>query len=257
MTISERNDLLVALRGLAPSTPYARGVLDVLRLLNLVRADSAGPTGEIAGYVLASLGAHIEDGVAVCFDWNDLDAAGLRGADVLRAWEAARLAAVSRPTPGRVVQVAQAVIKARRGEEDRYLMQWDAHARRYQPLGGKREPGDPDTASTLRREIGEELGLDHTPTPDECGLALLLGDWGTEEISAAYGIYTRYSIDYYAVTRIGFPIHTGDDTRWLARSEIAAGRAEDGRAVSMTYQQALGWDRLDALLPCYLDGGPG
>lgn len=247
-------DLLAALRNLAPSTPYARGVLDALCLLGLIAADGA-PSGEVAGYVLASLAAHVEDGIALRFDWNDLDGEGLRGVDVLRAWESARVAAVPHPTPGRIVEVVQAVIKARQDGEDRYLMQWDAHAGRYQPLGGKREPGDPDTAAALRREIREELGLDRIPTRDECALTSLLAGWPTEEISAAYGIYTRYSIDYYAATRISFPVRAGGETRWLSRREIAAGRADDGRAVSDTFQRALGWNPLDALPACHLAGG--
>ncbi len=242
--------LLAALRRPNRETPYARGVADLLTLLGLLReGPPAGPSGEVAGMVLASLAAHLRDGVTAGLSWDDLDAAGLRGVDILRALEASRLARVAAPTPARVARTVQAVIKARRGGEDVYLMQYDAHAGRYQPIGGKVEASDDGPEAALRREMWEELGLKELPTAQTCPLALILGDWGKTEISATYGILTRYAFDFLYVEAVAFPLVTDEATRWLSRAEIAAAWAADGRAISPIYAEGPGLARLDGLPP--------
>jgi 8-oxo-dGTP pyrophosphatase MutT (NUDIX family) len=237
------------LESLEASTDYARGALDVLRLMGLARLSGGKvePADEVAGMLIDSLRAHLADGVAVAVDWGDLDAAGFRGVDLLRAIEAARIERVDKPTPGRVVEVTQGIVKARRGDRDVYLMQFDAHAGRYQPIGGKKDPTDADTAEALRREMMEELGLDSLPGPDQCRLTPVRVDWLTTTISATYGIVTAYAMDFYHVGDLRFDIPTDADTRWLTREEIAAQQAADGRAISTVYQEALGLDALDAL----------
>ena len=227
---------------------YARGVLDVLRLLGLISGHDA-PSDEVAAMFIESLRAHLADGVVVGLRWGDLDAQGLRGVDILRAIETARAAAVTSPTPARTVRIAQAVIKGRRGSEDLYLMQYDAHAGCYQPLGGKQDAGDADSAAALRRELMEELRLDALPGPDLCTLTLLRADWQKTAPSPTYGILTRYSADFYTVSAIRFPIALTGGTRWIARAEIAARRTADGKAITSLYEEALGWDVLDAIPP--------
>ncbi len=248
----DRAALSAVLATLTPRSAYARGVLDLLHVLGLVRSgeDGASPADEVAAMVLDSLRAHLADGVPVGLPWGDLDAGGLRGVDVLRAIEAARLNAVPSPTPGRVVRVAQAVIKGRRGGEDVYLMQYDRHAGRYQPIGGKQEPDDDGPEAALRREMAEELGLEAPPGPADCTLVPLRLGWRTSEVSATYGILTAYQFDFFAVQDIRFPLPADESTRWLTRTEVAAGRASDGRAVSPVYTAALGGlGALDALPP--------
>lgn len=234
---------------LAHSSDYTRGVLDVLRLLGLIRMEGneARPAGKVPAMVLNSLRAHLQDGVTVGLNWDDLDTEGLRGVDILRAIEAARLARVMEPTPGRLAQAAVAVIKAQWGNESLYLMQYDAHAGRYQPIGGKQEASDRDLAETLRREMAEELGLPGPPGPKDCTLRPILQEWCTTELSATYGILTRYTFAFFNVENVRFPLTTNDDTRWLTRDEIAAGRARDGRVVSPLYGEALGLALLDEL----------
>lgn len=240
-----------ALEDPSQASSYVRGVTDLLRLLGLLRDEDgrAAPADEVAGMVLDSLRAHLRDGVTVGLAWGDLDGEGLRGVDILRAIEAARLARVAEPTPGRVVRVAQAVIKARRDGEEVYLMQYDRHAGQYQPIGGKQKPEDADSAAALRREIAEELGLDGPPGVEACTLRLLKAGWGAIRQSATYGILTRYTFDFYHVEKMGFPVKTGQDTRWLSRAEMVAGRAEDGRAISSVYAEALDQAMLDGLSP--------
>lgn len=241
--------LKTVLRDLTDSTPYARGAIDVLRLLGLVGVEEgdAAPTGEVAALLLVSLAAHLEDRVVVGFDWNALDSEGLRGVDILRAFEEARLRRVEQPTPGRAVRVVQLIAKARRAGQDAYLMQYDSQARQFQPIGGKWEPRDGDPAVALRREIAEELGLAAPPAPEDCALVRVLADWGTTALSATYGILTRYAFDLFHATAIGFPIREDADTRWITRAELAAAQADDGRAISTIYAEALGLDRLDGL----------
>lgn len=238
------------LADLSPRGAYERGVLDLLRLLGLVD----GPPGElrasdeVAGLLLSSLRAHLADDVRVGLRWGDLDATGLRGVDVLRAVETARARRVASPTPARAVRVVQAVIKGERGGEDVYLMQYDRHAGRYQPLGGKQEPADASPEAALRREIMEELRLDRAPGPAALALEPLGPGWQTRELSATYGVLTVYEMAFFVARAVRFEVPLDADTRWLARGEIAHGQAADGRPVSPVLQRALGGlERLDAL----------
>ncbi|GAB4483051.1 MAG: hypothetical protein Kow00124_32280 [Anaerolineae bacterium] len=233
--------VLAALQnGQPPAGEYARGVCDMLRLLGLLHGPTGSPepSDRLAGLLIDSLAAHLADGVPV--ELPPL-------VDLLRAIETLRMERVLDAAPARVVQVTQAVIKRRIGGVDHYLMQYDAAADWFQPLGGKCDPDDLDSAAALRREIGEELGLDAPPGPDDCALTPLLLGWQTRDLSATYGVLTAYTMDFYHLTAIRFPLETDRDTRWLARAEIAAGRARDGRPISDIYLRALGLPRLDAL----------
>lgn len=249
MSPANHSSLAVVLQTLSPSSDYARGALDVLALMGLVRMEQgrAVPADEVAAMVLNSLVAHLRDKVVVGLRWGDLDAESPRGVDILRAIEEARLQRVPQPSPARVVWAVEAVIKGRRGTQDLYLMQYDAHAGRFQPIGGKQEPYEHDLGDTLRREMAEELGLNAPPGPDACTLTLLRDDWQVTVLSATYGVLTCYTIAFYAVSRVRFPIRTDQDTCWLTREEIAAGRSHDGRAVSSAYVEGLGLERLDQI----------
>ncbi|HQE18813.1 MAG TPA: NUDIX domain-containing protein [Aggregatilineales bacterium] len=249
--LSDTASLDRALADLTRADDYTHGVLDLLYLLGLVEPGEGGfqPGGEVSAMVIASLQAHLADGVRVGLHWDDLDADGLRGVDILRAIEAARSRAVEQATPGRTVRVVQAVIKGRRGGEDVYLMQFDRHAGRYQPIGGKQDPEDASPEAALRREIMEELCLPAVPGPDVLALTPLEPPWQTREISATYGILTAYEMRFFAASEVGFPLALDDDTRWLTLAELERGMADDGRAISPVYQQGLdgGLARLDAL----------
>lgn len=237
--------LSTVLRELEDTMPYQQGVLDVLRLLGLIRLENGKgeATGEVAQMVLALLASQADSGGVIGFDWNDLDRTGLRGVDVLRTLQAAQGSIV----PTRSVCVAQAVIKAVRGNVEYYLMQFDAHAGQYQPIGGKVDSTDKDSAGALCREIGEEMELGALPVEEFCKLNLLISDWTAAKISPTYGVMTEYTFDFYHVTDIKFPIQQNGYTRWLRRGEIERGRADDSRPVSTVYLEALGMEQLDAL----------
>src|SRR5574341_299293 len=229
-----------SLATLDPSSDYSRGVLDMLALLGLIRLEEDGravPADKVAAMVLDSLRAHLADNVVVGLRWDDLDAPAPRGVDILRAAEAARLAAAPEATPGRIAQAVVAVIKSRDGAgADRYLMQYDAHAGSFQPIGGKAEPGEDNAEVTLRREMAEELGLPAPPGPKLCALAPLESGWEVTRLSATYGILTRYTFTFFHALSMRFPLSIDQNTRWLTRAEIAAERAEDGRAISPIFQ---------------------
>src|SRR5690606_15714456 len=65
-----------ALADLSRGDDYTRGVLDLLVLLGLVEPGEGGfqPGGEVSAMVIASLRAHLADGVRVGLHWDDLDA---------------------------------------------------------------------------------------------------------------------------------------------------------------------------------------
>lgn len=245
-------ELTAALRLLSGGTDYQRGVLDVLRLLGLLAAEENAPSGDIARQVLAYLAAHAEQGTPLSFDWNSLEGGAL-GVDVLRAIEQAWAAQTGAPLPGgvagREVQVVQSVIKARRNGFEYYLMQYDADARQYQPIGGKVEPSDADAAAAMRREIAEELLLEVPIEHDDCVLTVLRSGWEAVKVSPTYGVLTRYDFSFYHVGEIRFPVNQTAFTRWLRRAEIERGRGDDSRPVSLIYAEALGMDVLDGLEP--------
>jgi 8-oxo-dGTP pyrophosphatase MutT (NUDIX family) len=250
ISLSNQRNLADALAALSADDDYARGALDVLRLLGLVEEQDNGfePAGEVSAMFIHSLLAHLRDGLPFRFEWDDLDAEGVRGVDVLRVAESARIQAVPEPTPGRVVKVVQAIVKLRGQDgEDRYLMQFDRHAGRYQPVGGKQEPDEADPRLSLRRELAEELGLDTPPGPDLCELIPVGEVWRTAISSPTYGILTGYTFTFFHVVNVHFPIWVDEDTCWMKRGEIVRGRADDGREISPIYLEALGLARLDEL----------
>jgi 8-oxo-dGTP pyrophosphatase MutT (NUDIX family) len=239
-----REALLEALRRLEAGSAYERGVIDMLRLLGWVHDHDghAMATGTMAHFILSSLWAHLNDGIAVGIDWE----AAPVGLALLREMEITRIALVSDPTPARETTAIQAIIKARQAGEDVYLMEFDAGAGQYQPIGGKQEPGE-DPTETLRREIAEELGLAAPPGPEDCRFHPLTLAWRVTRVSATYGLLTRYTFHFYHLTDVTFPLPTDADRRWLSRREVLADRAADGRPVSSLYREALGAEELDGL----------
>lgn len=237
--------LLEALLRLKAASAYERGVLDTLRLLGLIhdRDGQAAATSDIAGLILRSLWAHLRDGIAIGIDWGTSSV----GLALLRAMETTRIAIVPDATPAREVHAAQAIIKAQHSAEDVYLMQFDAQAGQYQPIGGKQEENEGDPTQTLLREIAEELGLPSIPGPDDCHLHPLEMAWRVTCLSATYGVLTQYTFDFYHVTAITFALPTDNDTRWLSRREVLSGLADDGRPISLLYREAIGAEWLDSL----------
>src|SRR5438128_10325271 len=88
------------------------------------------------------------------------------GTRIVHLLQDSRLACSVNPTPLRTIRAVMAVIKARRGDEDVYLMQYDHKAEQFQPIGGKQEVTDASSEAALTRELCEELALANL-TPGE------------------------------------------------------------------------------------------
>lgn len=217
----------------------------MLALLGLT--SSSQPAGVVERLLLDLLAAHNDDGLPIQFDWSDLDKEGLRGVDVLRAFEQERLAIIEQPTPARSVEVVEAIIKRTVDGTVQYFMQYDVHGGRFQPIGGKCDPEDADTNVALRREMFEELALSAIPDAEAVKLRQLDTTWSPTEISSTYGILTAYTFSFYLVEVMRVPLRNDPNNAWLTRAEIEAGTASDGRAISQVYVDAFGWGKLDRL----------
>jgi 8-oxo-dGTP pyrophosphatase MutT (NUDIX family) len=244
----QRRRLAAALNDLSEDAEYARGVRDLLSLLGIT--DARQPSGRVAGMLIDVLKAHLADGIEIGLDWENLDAPAPRGVDFLKVIEGARLRNVSAPTPARSVEAAASIIKSSRAGVESYLMQYDAHAGRYQPIGGKREPHEQSLEETLRREFAEELALPEIPGPAVFSVKQI-GTWDELTSSATYGIITRYAFTFFHVLKMNLPIPDGPlgdgITRWVTRAEMDSGTAADGRSISPIYLDGLGKEVFDGL----------
>lgn len=211
---------------------YRRGVYDVLRALGVLEGEN--PVSPMAYYLIQSLIASLRDGAFTPAMWQGLVSQECEGtgARLTHLLETHRMECVEDPTPLRAIRAVVAVIKARRGNESVYLMQWDDKAEQFQPIGGKREAFDKDNEDTLVRELHEELlltglknGVDFTIKPIREGVKL-------HTVSATVHLMTQYEHNFYQLTNIRFPFTTDHNTRWLTSDELANGKTHDGKKVS-------------------------
>src|SRR5579885_396348 len=109
------------------SDEYARGVRDVLVALGALSPDKGELASPMAYYLVRSLLATLQDGALTQASWQGLpsDQCAGTGARLVRLLEENRLACCDNPTPLRIVRTVNAVIKAQRGNNDVYLMQYD------------------------------------------------------------------------------------------------------------------------------------
>jgi len=241
---------LTGAKGLHGTEESTQQLVELLLLLNLIELenDIVRPTGEVSSMFLQSLAAHLKSGFPVGLDWNDLDSESLRGVDILRAVETARIQSLTDPPPARIVSVVQAIIKTSIDGVDHYFMQYDYKARRYQPVGGKVDPEDKDAVAALCREIFEELELSSIPTGSDLTLELIKEGWHEQTISATYGILTSYTFSFFHITDIwSFSLRQNNINQWLPQAEIAAGYAADGRDITPIFNVGVGWGVLNTL----------
>lgn len=248
-TRNRQQSLVQILESLEPSTDYAQGALDVLALLGLIEpsGNKIAPTGEIAGMLLGSLRAHLLDAQVCQFGWNRVGDAQAPGIAFLRQIELARQRATNTPSPARAVEVAQAVFKTEQAREACYLMEYDNGAGHFQLPGGKVDKEDSDLEATVRRELYEELGLLALPEHPQCQLIPVKSRFVKESSSATYGILTRYSFHFYAVTHFDGPLKTSEVLVWIGEREMRAGAVRDGRRISSVLLEAFTPAELAAL----------
>ena len=228
---------------LPSNSEYQRGVYDTLAALGVLtdRGELASP---MAYYFIRSLGASLADNALDAAAWQGTaheDCAGT-GAQLVRLLESHRLACCDDPTPLRIVRAVTAVIKARRGSENVYLMQYDSKARQFQPIGGKQESFDVDSLAALTRELGEELNLASLQAGIDFKAHPLKENIRVDEVSASTNVITRYDHSFYHLTDIRFALaidELADVTRWLSEAELAAHQTTDGLAVTALFDEQL------------------
>lgn len=218
----------------APSQDYRQAIRDMLAVFGVLSGETDEVTSPMAYYFVQSLLHSVQSGALTPDMWRGLtgeDCAG-SGARLVHFLEENRLACSPRPTPLRIIRAVIGVIKARRGGEDVYLMQYDHKAEQFQPIGGKQEASDASSEAALTRELCEELSLtDLTPGKD-FRIQPLAEHVQFMEVSASVHVVTQYDHGFYHLTDIRFPLHTDHDTRWISASDLAAGKTDDGYAIS-------------------------
>ena len=242
-------------RSSSPSSPassqdvqgdYDRAVRDLLVALGVLSAESGAPTSPMAYYFVQSLSYAILDRALTPESWRSLPDEGCAGsgARLVHLLEETRLTCATSPTPLRVVRAVTAVIKARHGDQDVYLMQYDHKARQFQPLGGKQEAFDADGVAALTRELCEELNITSLTPGQDFAVHPLTQNVQVSEVSASVHVLTRYDHSFYHLSDIRFPLPIDSTTRWLTAAEMVAGRTTDGYAVTSLFE-----DYLPGILP--------
>ena len=222
----------------AVSDAYRQAVYDVLTALGVLKAGTHEVTSPMAYYFVQSLVALVRDAereghtLAGAWQGRPSQAQAGMGARLVNLLDTYRLGAISAPTPLRSISAVMSVIKARRGNEDVYLMQYDEKAEQFQPIGGKCEAFDASNEAALLRELSEELNLPPLTLGVDLKVHLLAGNQAEQKVSATLQLITQYDHSFYHLTDVKFPLHTDDQTRWLTSAELQAGRTSDGLAIS-------------------------
>jgi 8-oxo-dGTP pyrophosphatase MutT (NUDIX family) len=213
---------------------YRRAVHDLLIALGVISAQTGQFTSPAAYCFVQSLLCAFRDGALKAETWAGalVDECAGTGVRLVRLLESHRLACVAAPTPLRRVQAVMAIIKARRAGTDVYLMQYDQKAAQFQPLGGKRETFDASNAAALTRELCEELEIERLTPGEDFNIHPLIEHIKINTVSASLHVLTQYDHSFYHLTDVRFPIRTDSITRWITAAELAAGKTEDGYAIS-------------------------
>jgi 8-oxo-dGTP pyrophosphatase MutT (NUDIX family) len=236
-------DLLnAALRQIAQSaahtsdvpSDYRNALCDLFEGLGILRQDRQTFSAPTARFFVQSLLRCLEEGVLTAEAWHgapEEQCSGI-GATLTRALERHRRECSPQPQPLRMIHTAVAVIKARRNGEDVYLMQYDALARQFQPIGGKRELSDESTAAALVRELREELAMEDLMPERDFRLYPLVEGVRETSISESTHVLSAYEHSFYQLLDVCFRLPEDDVTRWLTAHELLSGRTQDGRKVS-------------------------
>lgn len=207
-----------------------------------------------AYYFIRALIAGLQDGTLGTAAWRDQR--GSAGFAMLEALERARLKREEHPIPMRQLAAVMSVIKKPGNGKMLYLMQYDAKAEQYQPLGGKREYTDADDQSALLRELSEELNLPTLTVGTDLDIQFI-ATATVDKVSSSIGVLTRYRHTFFHITNAKFLVDparevTNDNiTTWLDEDALRSGRAPDGKAISRIYEETIGdvLDQMSSSLP--------
>lgn len=213
---------------------YRQAVHDLLVGLGIIDSETGAYSSPMAYYFVQSLISTLHDAALTPQSWLGVpgDPCTGIGAQLVRLLESHRADCVPLPTPLRSVSVVMAIIKAQRGDDDAYLMQYDRGARQFQPIGGKREAFDASNEAALTREICEELAIDALTPGEDFIIQPLIEHARVNTISASLHILTQYDHSFYHLRGVRFRLDTDSDTRWITAAEVAAGRTRDGLAIT-------------------------
>jgi 8-oxo-dGTP pyrophosphatase MutT (NUDIX family) len=237
--------LTAALRQIAQSaahtsdvpSDYQNALCDLFEGLGVLRQDRQTFSTSTARFFVQSLLRCLEEGALTAEAWHGApeEPCGGIGATLTRALERHRRECSAQPQPLRMIHTAVAVIKARRNGEDVYLMQYDALARQFQPIGGKRELSDESTAAALVRELREELAMEDLMPERDFRLYPLIEGVRETSISESTHVLSAYEHSFYQLLDVRFHLPEDDATRWLTAHELLSGRTQDGRKVSRLF----------------------
>ncbi|RMF50953.1 MAG: NUDIX hydrolase [Chloroflexota bacterium] len=213
---------------------YQSALRDLFTGIGVLSQDGQTFSTPTARFFVQSLLRCLEEGALTASAWQGTPESfcdGL-GAALTQTLEEHRLGCSAQPQPLRIVQTAVAIIKAQRNGEDVYLMQYDAAARQFQLLGGKREPSDESTAAALIRELREELGMAHLTPERDFKLYPLVEGVREMSVSESTHVLSAYDHSFYQLLQVRFRLPEDEVTRWLTMHELIHGRTHDGRKVS-------------------------
>lgn len=226
-----------------PRQEYLLGLLDVLAALGVVeqRDDglSARAVSPLACWALRILCDIFSHGAPLVGDWHsagrtapaDLRHPFARATDFLAALDRRRYELLPMAAPVREVSASVGVLPRhdQRGDTQ-FLLTYDHDARSWQLPGGRPAPGDATPRDTLRRELGEELGLRPGELAELTLIDLLPALLHTRE-SPTYGPRSRTTFTPFLV--LGAQALPADgDLRWVDEAEVRAGRTGDGARIA-------------------------
>jgi len=215
-----------------------RGFAQVLEALGAIRMDGEGriqAASQTGKYFLMSMASYVDADIPLIANWRSRGVYpdGTRdplqnAATLLYAMETRRSAFLQDAPSVRDEQVAQVLIKRQNpatgaGE---LLFQYDANAKQYQLIGGRRKDSDPDLRYTMIREIEEELAdnLDHEYHYQlDC---VITGLNLPPTISPTFGALTSYRFEIFHMTGLDQSLRLQPEDIWVPISQVLAGYVE-------------------------------
>jgi 8-oxo-dGTP pyrophosphatase MutT (NUDIX family) len=241
------------------------GVLTILMVFDAVSVSLTGgdvkvkAKSETAFYFLRSLAQFVRKDMKLTSDW---ERRGVRedispvevigsGTQLVHAMEKIRTEEHGDITSIRKVFVSQVIVKAKiKGKrEPVYLVQYDAPARQFQLVGGRRRKSETDPLTVMKREIAEELSGNNLTYLEDYQLAELVSNIELTSLSPTYGAFSSYNFTIYQAVFKCPQLKLGPNDRWVTLAELTSGETKDGKCISSEVIC-----KVDALLPGGLDG---